>query len=107
MIEESRLPEERMKRHVWAVVAVLGSALTCGATYLFALHRQLALVEVAASIVLGVQLYLLSSSIGDWMERKTEPSRSRKWIAMGLAAGVVSYFLIAKGFSAGADVSGL
>lgn len=85
-----------MKRHLRAVLAVLCSALTCGGTFLFALYRQLALVEVAASIILGVQLYLLASTIGDWIENKTEPSKSRKWIALGLAAAVVCYFLIAK-----------
>ena len=85
-----------MKRHLRAVLAVLCSALTCGGTFLFGLYRQLALVEVAASIILGVQLYLLASTIGDWIENKTEPSKSRKWIAMGLAAAVVCYFLIAK-----------
>lgn len=85
-----------MKRHAWATVAVLCSALTCGGTFLFALYRQLALVEVAASIVLGVELYLLSSTLGDWIEEKEGPHKSRKWIAMGLAAGVVCYFLVAK-----------
>jgi hypothetical protein len=85
-----------MKGHLRAVLAVLCSALTCGGTFLFALYRQLALVEVAASIILGVQLYLLASTIGDWIENKTVPSKSRKWIAMGLAAVVVCYFLVAK-----------
>jgi VIT1/CCC1 family predicted Fe2+/Mn2+ transporter len=85
-----------MKRHLCAVLAVLFSAITCGVTFLFALYRQLALVEVAASIVLGVELYLLASSIGDWIEKKPEPSKYRRWIALGLAAAVLCYFLIAK-----------
>lgn len=85
-----------MRGHLQAALAVLCSALTCGGTFLFALYQQFALVEVAASIILGVQLYLLASTIGDWIENRTEPSKSRKWIAMGLAAAVVCYFLIAK-----------
>ncbi|MGB2667735.1 MAG: hypothetical protein WAK48_27300 [Candidatus Acidiferrum sp.] len=85
-----------MKGHLRAVLAVFCSALTCGGTFLFALYQQLALVEVAASIILGVQLYLLASTIGDWIENKAEPSKSRKWMAMGLAAAVVCFFLIAK-----------
>jgi len=85
-----------MKGHMTAVLAVFCSALTCGATFLFALYRQFALVEVAACIVLGVELYFLSSTIGDWIEKKLEPSKTRKWIAMGLAAGVVCYFLVAR-----------
>jgi hypothetical protein len=85
-----------MKKHARATIAVLCSALTCGGTFLFALYRQLALVEVAASITLGIELYLLSATVGDWIEEKENPHKSRKWIAMGLAAGVVGYFLVAK-----------
>jgi hypothetical protein len=85
-----------MRSHLWRVVAIVSSAFICGATFLFALYRQLALVEVAASMVVGVELYLLSSSIGDWIEKKMEPSRWRVWIAMSLAGCVVCYFLVAK-----------
>jgi hypothetical protein len=88
-----------MKSHIVTVLAALCSALTCGATFLFALYRQLALVEVAACIVLGIELYFLSSSIGDWIEKKQEPSKFKGWMAMGLAAAVVCYFLIAKTFN--------
>ncbi len=77
-------------------MAVLFSALACGATFLFALYRQLALVEVAASIAVGVELYFLASSIGEWIEAKRDPGKAKVWIAMGLAAVVVCYFLIAK-----------
>lgn len=87
-----------MKSHIGTVLAALCSALTCGATFLFALYRQLALVEVAACIVLGIELYFLSSSIGDWIEKKQKPSKFKGWMAMGLAAAVVCYFLIAKTF---------
>jgi hypothetical protein len=96
MIEEPEPQSETMGRHLWAVLRVLLSAITCGATFLFALYRQLALVEVAASIVLGIELYLLSATVGDWIEKKETPSKSRVWSAVGLAAGVVCYFLIAK-----------
>jgi VIT1/CCC1 family predicted Fe2+/Mn2+ transporter len=89
-------PGAWMKNHIWTVLAAFFSALICGATFLFALYRQLALVEVAACIVLGVELYLLSSSLGDWIEKKEKPSKSRRWIAIGLAAAIVCYFLIAK-----------
>ncbi len=91
--------ELQPNRHIWTIVVVIASALTCGATFLFALYRQLALVEVAASIAIGVQLYFLSSSIGDWLEEKHSPNKSRRWIALSLAAGVVAYFLIARHWS--------
>lgn len=89
-----------MKSHAGLVIAVLLSAITCGATFLFALYRQLALVEVAASLATGVELYLLSSSIGDWIEKKPEANQLRFLVALGLAAGVVAYFLIAKSMQA-------
>jgi len=85
-----------MKSHAGLVIAVLLSAITCGATFLLALYRQLALVEVAASLTTGVELYLLSSSIGDWIEKKAEANKKRLLIAVGLALGVVLYFLIAR-----------
>jgi len=85
-----------MTNNALRVLGVLCSALTCGATFLFALYRQLAMVEVAASIAIGVQLYFLSSSVGDWIEKKEKPSKSKVWMAIGLAAAIVCYFLIAK-----------
>ena len=44
-----------LKKHVIAIGVVLVSAITCGATFLLALYRQFALVEVAASLATGVQ----------------------------------------------------
>ena len=85
-----------MKNLLGRVVAVFLSAITCGATFLLALYRQFAMVEVAASLAIGVELYFLSSSIGDLIEKKPEPSKFRMPAAVGLAAAVVCYFLIAK-----------
>lgn len=96
MIEETEPGEERMKKLVGIVLAVFLSALTCGATFLLALYRQLALVEVAASLALGVELYFLASSVGDAIEKKPEPNKRQLALAVGLAAAVVCYFLIAR-----------
>lgn len=85
-----------MKKHVLTIIAILLSAITCGATFLFALYRQLALVEVAASIAIGVQLYFLSSSIGDVLEDKGEPSRVRLVLAVSVTGAVVAYFLVSR-----------
>jgi hypothetical protein len=87
-----------MKKHVITIIAILLSAITCGATFLFALYRQFALVEVAASIAIGVQLYFLSSSIGDVLEDKGEPSRVRLVLAVSVAGVVVAYFLVSRYF---------
>lgn len=95
-MERAQPQEKGPKGHLAAVVTVLFSAITCGATFLFALYRQLAMVEVAASLGVGVQLYLLSASVGDWIENKAVSSRSRVWIAVALAGGLVCYFLVAR-----------
>lgn len=88
-----------MKKLVGIVLAAFLSALTCGVTFLLALYRQLALVEVAASLALGVELYFLSSSVGDVIEKTPEPNKRRLAWAVGLAAAVVCYFLIARHMS--------
>ncbi len=85
-----------LKRNLGVVVAAFLSALACGATFLFALYRQFALVEVAASIATGVEVYFLSSAIGDLLEDRKEPSLLKLAAAMGLAGGIVIYFLISK-----------
>jgi hypothetical protein len=85
-----------MKRHLRLVIAAFLSAITCGATFLFALYRQFAMVEVAASLATGVELYFLSSSIGDLLEDQKEPSPSKLLASVALAAAVVAYFMISK-----------
>jgi len=77
-----------LKKHVIAIGVVLVSAITCGATFLLALYRQFALVEVAASLATAVQLYLLSSSIGDLLDDKEEPSRRRLAGAVAICRSV-------------------
>jgi len=83
-----------MKKHVIAIVVVLLSAIACGATFLFALYRQFAMVEVVASLATGGQLYFLSSSIGDALEDKKEPRLPRLAAAVAIAGAVVIYFLV-------------
>lgn len=87
---------EIMKRNLGMVIAAFFSAVACGATFLFALYRQFAMVEVAASIATGIEVYFLSSSIGDLLEDKKEMNYLMLVAAVGLAAGVVSFFLILK-----------
>jgi MFS family permease len=85
-----------MKTHGWTIATVFLSAVACGVTFLLALFRQFGLVEVAASLGGGLEVFFLSSSIGDLLEDRKEPNRIRLVAAVGLAAGVVGYFLIAK-----------
>jgi hypothetical protein len=70
-----------MKSHAVLVIAVVLSAIT---------------VELAARMVTAVELYLLSSSIGDWIEKKPQANQKRLLTAMGLALAIVLYLLIAR-----------
>jgi hypothetical protein len=81
---------------VITIIAVLLSAIACGATFLFALYRQFALVEAAASMAIGVELYFLSSSIGDAPEDQDEPGRVRLLLPVSAVGVVVAYFLVSR-----------
>lgn len=85
-----------MKAHLGTVIAAFLSAIICGGTFMFALYRQFAMVEVIASLSTGAQLYLLSSSIGDLLEDKKQPNKLRLLASVTLAAAVVAYFLISR-----------
>jgi len=71
-------------------------AITCGATFLFALYRQFALVEVAASMATMVEVYFLSSSIGDLIEGKGDLRSVRVVVAVALALLIVTYYTVSK-----------
>ena len=83
-----------MKSHAWTIAITIFAAFTCGATFLLALLRQYGLVEAAASLGVGAEVFFLSSSIGDRLENKAEPNRIRTVAAISLAVGVVACFLI-------------
>jgi hypothetical protein len=85
-----------MSKPVVTLAATILSAITCGATFLFALVRQFAMVEIAASIVTGVQLYLLSSTVGDLIEGKTEMRKTKLVASLMLTGGVIAALLLKK-----------
>jgi hypothetical protein len=85
-----------MKLHAWTIAVTIFAAFGCAATFLLALFRQYGLVEVAASLGVGVEVFFLSSSIGDLLENKPEPNRVRTVAAIGIALGVSVYFLIVR-----------
>jgi len=79
-----------MKRHVLTVLASFVAAVISGAIFVVALLHQYALVEVAASIFTGLQVFFLSSAIGDLLDEKKEPNRARN-----SAVVLVTVFLVA------------
>src|SRR6266699_901118 len=74
---EAARREMRMKRHVLSVVMSLLAAVISGTIFAAAMFHEFALVEMAASILTGLQVFFLSSAIGDLLEKKKEPNRAR------------------------------
>lgn len=70
----------------------MSSAATAvsGAIFVVALFHEFALVEVAASLLTGLQVFFLSAAIADLLEKKKEPNRLRN-----SAVVLATIFLIA------------
>ena len=79
-----------MKRHVVTVLMSFAAAVISGAIFVVALFHQYALLEVAASILTGLQVFFLSAAIGDLLDEKTELNRARD-----SAVVLVTVFLVA------------
>jgi hypothetical protein len=79
-----------MKRHVVPVVMCFAAAVISGTTFVAALLHEYALVEVAASVITALQVFFLSSAIGDLLEKKSESNRARN-----SAVVLVTIFLVA------------
>ena len=95
-MEEPASADVAKKSHLRAILATALAAIICGATFLFALFRQFAMIEVAASLATGAEVFFLSSSIGDLLEDKPEPNGKRLATALCLAAALVLSFLVAR-----------
>ena len=79
-----------MKRQVVTVLMSFAAAVISGTIFVVALFHQYALVEVAASILTGLQVFFLSAAIGDLLDEKTELNRARN-----SAVVLVTVFLVA------------
>ncbi len=71
---------------------------TSGAIFVVALFHQYALVEVAASIVTGLQVFFLSSAIGDLLEEKKEPNRARNSAVVLVTVFLVAFYTFTRYF---------
>jgi hypothetical protein len=79
-----------MKRHLFTILMSFMAAVISAAVFVLALFHQFALVEVTASLSTGLQVFFLSSAIGDWVEKRKEPNRVRN-----SATVLVTIFLVA------------
>ena len=87
-----------MKRHAVSVVMSLVAAVISGTVFLLALFDQYALVEMAASIVTALQVFFLSSAIGDLLEKKKETNRARNSAVVLITIFLVAFYLFRRYF---------
>jgi hypothetical protein len=92
------LPSEGdLKRHIFTIAMSFLASVISGGVFVIALIHQFALVEVAASLLTGLQVFFLSASIGDLLDDKKEPNRPRN-AAVILATVVLVGFYLSKRF---------
>lgn len=79
-------------RYIFAIALSLAASVTSGAIFVFALIRQFALVEVAASLVTALQVFFLSSAIGDLLEKRERPSHRRTSLVVLITVFLVVFY---------------
>ena len=87
-----------MKRHVLTVLLSFAAAMISGAVFVIALFHQFALVEVAASILTGLQVFFLSSAIGDLLDEKKESNRARNSAVALMTVFLVGFYSFTRYF---------
>ena len=87
-----------MKRHAVSVVMSLVTAVISGTIFVVALFDQYALVEMAASIITALQVFFLSSAIGDMLEKKKETNRTRNSAVVLVTIFLVAFYSFRKYF---------
>jgi len=87
-----------MKRHVFTVLMSLAAAMISGTIFVVALFHQFALVEVAASMLTGLQVFFLSSAIGDVLDEQKEPNRARNSAVVLMTVFLVAFYSLTRYF---------
>ena len=87
-----------MKRHVLTVLMSLAAAMISGTIFVVALFHQFALVEVAASMLTGLQVFFLSSAIGDVLDEQKEPNRARNSAVVLMTVFLVAFYSLTRYF---------
>jgi len=85
-----------MRRHILTILMSFAAAVISGAIFIFALFHQFALVEVAASILTGLQVFFLSSAIGDLLDKKKGPSRARNSAVVLVTILLVTFYSVTR-----------
>lgn len=85
-----------MKRHILTILMSFLAAVISGAIFLVALFHQFALVEVAASVLTGLQVFFLSAAIRDLLEEKREPNRVRNSAVVLVTIFLLTFYTVTR-----------
>lgn len=83
-----------MTRHVLTILMSLAAAVINGAIFIFALFHQFALVEVVGGVLTALQVFFLSSAVGDLLEKKREPNRARNSAVVLVTIFLVTFYSV-------------
>ena len=76
----------------------LAAAGISGAIFLVALFHEFALVELAASVLTGLQVFFLGAALADALEKKKEPSRARNSAVVLITIFLVAFYSVTRYF---------
>ena len=85
-----------MKRHVLTILMSFVASVISGAVFVVALFHQFALVEIASSLLTGLQVFFLSSAIGDLLDEKKEPNRVRNSAVVLVTVFLVAFYSVTR-----------
>jgi hypothetical protein len=88
--------QETNSRFIFAIALSLAASVTSGAIFLLSLIHQFALVEVAATLVMAVQVFFLSSAIADLLEKAKRPSPRRISLAVLFTVFLVAFYFFTR-----------
>jgi len=85
-----------LKRHVLTILMSFVASVISGAVFVVALFHQFALVEIASSLLTGLQVFFLSSAIGDLLDEKKEPNRVRNSAVVLVTVFLVAFYSVTR-----------
>lgn len=88
-----------MNRPIFSSLLSLVATVTSGTIFLDSLFRQFALVEVAASLLTALQVFFLSSSIADILEKEKKASRARNSWVVVFAVFLIAFYSFTRYFA--------
>lgn len=85
-------------RYIFAIALSLAASVTGGAIFLLSLLHQFALVEVAATLVTALQVFLLTSTIADLFEKAKRSSSRRNSLVILFTVFLVAFYSFTRYF---------